>query len=337
MVKIFIDPGHGGRDGGASFGGLVEKDLTLKMSKKIRDQLKGYKDVEVRLSRTTDKYVGLKERARLANQWGADYFLSIHINAGGGTGYESFVYNETKNKGTRKLRKVIHGEVVNKINVTDRGRKQKNLSVLRNTSMSAMLSENLFIDHDEDARKLKKDSFLDDLASGHVKGLVKAFNLVRGSKTKQESKNKNKASKSKVNKTASYTGNSIVDYLKRKNIDHSKANRKKLAKEYGVKGYDYSAKKNTELLNAMRKGKPKSSSNKSSYVGKRVESKVNGLRFYNKLSWSDKDVVGHVNRGIGFPTIVSKHKVGKGHQYKVKNSKGHVYYITASNKYVNVK
>jgi|SRR5690625_142453 len=69
----------------------------------------------------------------------------------------------------------------------------------------------------------------------------------------------------------------------------------------------------------------------------RVESKVNGLRFYNKPSWADKDVVGRVDKGIGFPTIVKKVKVGKGHQYQVKNSKGATYYITAADKYVRVE
>ncbi|WP_217588719.1 LysM peptidoglycan-binding domain-containing protein [Lentibacillus saliphilus] len=79
------------------------------------------------------------------------------------------------------------------------------------------------------------------------------------------------------------------------------------------------------------------SNSKPSYVGKRVESKHNGtLRFYSKASWSDSHVAGHLKRGYGFPTIVSKVKVGSGYQYKVKNSKGDTYYVTASNKYVRV-
>lgn len=72
-----------------------------------------------------------------------------------------------------------------------------------------------------------------------------------------------------------------------------------------------------------------------SYVGKRVEAKVD-LRFYSKPSWADKDVVGTVNAGLGF-TIVDKLMVGSAYQYKVKNSKGAIYYITASDKYVTVK
>ena len=67
-----------------------------------------------------------------------------------------------------------------------------------------------------------------------------------------------------------------------------------------------------------------------------LKSKVNGLRFYAKPSWEDKDVVGTVNKGIGFPTVVEKIKVGSAYQYKVKNSKGATYYITASDKYVEV-
>lgn len=64
-------------------------------------------------------------------------------------------------------------------------------------------------------------------------------------------------------KPSEYTGGSIVDYLKSIGESSSTANRRKLAKEYGVKGYDLSAKKNTELLNKMRKGKPAAKPKKS--------------------------------------------------------------------------
>ncbi|HAM1439094.1 TPA: N-acetylmuramoyl-L-alanine amidase [Listeria monocytogenes] len=83
--------------------------------------------------------------------------------------------------------------------------------------------------------------------------------------------------------------------------------------------------------------KPATPMPNNSYKNKKLVSKVNGLRFYNKPSWSDKDVAGTVTKGIGFPTIVSKVKVGTAYQYKVKNSKGATYYITASDKYVELK
>lgn len=71
--------------------------------------------------------------------------------------------------------------------------------------------------------------------------------------------------------------------------------------------------------------------------GKRVESIYPGkLRFYNKPSWQDQDVFGYLTKGQGFPTMVEKIKVGTGHQYKVKNSKGATFYVTASSQYVKL-
>ncbi|HDR8162923.1 TPA: N-acetylmuramoyl-L-alanine amidase, partial [Bacillus cereus] len=74
----------------------------------------------------------------------------------------------------------------------------------------------------------------------------------------------------------------------------------------------------------------------SSIVGKRVVSKVNNLRFYDVPSWQDKDVAGSVDAGLGF-TIDAKVNVNGSSQYKVHNSKGKVYYVTANKNYVYVK
>lgn len=74
----------------------------------------------------------------------------------------------------------------------------------------------------------------------------------------------------------------------------------------------------------------------SSVVGKRVISKVDDLRFYDSASWSDKDVAGTVDEGLGF-TIDAKVSVNGSPQYKVHNSKGTTYYLTASEAYVYVK
>jgi N-acetylmuramoyl-L-alanine amidase len=74
---------------------------------------------------------------------------------------------------------------------------------------------------------------------------------------------------------------------------------------------------------------------KDPQAGKRVEAIVNDLTFYNKPTWDKKYSVGTVDKGLGF-TIVKKVKVDDAYQYEVKNSKGVVYYITASTKYVKV-
>lgn len=178
MVKIYIDAGHGGTDGGATSGGVLEKDLTLQISKEIQSLLKLYKDVKIKMSRTGNQTRSLAYRTNEANKWGADLFVSVHINAGGGTGFESYIHNSLKDKSTtNKRRNIIHDEIMKKIKVKDRGKKKANFHVLRQSKMSSLLTENLFIDTTADRNKLKKKTFIKDLAQGHVNGIVKVFNL----------------------------------------------------------------------------------------------------------------------------------------------------------------
>lgn len=82
--------------------------------------------------------------------------------------------------------------------------------------------------------------------------------------------------------------------------------------------------------------KPPAKPKAPSIAGKRVESKVDSLRFYSKPTWDAKYQAGIVSKGLGF-TIISKITVEGSPQYKVKNSAGMIFYITASDKYVDVK
>lgn len=79
---IVIDAGHGGKDGGAvgNNGKWIEKDIVLKVSLKIGDELKkkGYK---VFYTRTSDKFINLRDRTKIANDKKANLFISIHANA----------------------------------------------------------------------------------------------------------------------------------------------------------------------------------------------------------------------------------------------------------------
>jgi N-acetylmuramoyl-L-alanine amidase len=177
MVKVFIDPGHGGTDPGAVGNGLQEKNLTLQIATRIKDILTlEYDNVSIRMSRTGDQTVSLTERTNAANAWGADFFLSVHINAGGGTGYEDYVYPGV-GAPTTTYQNNIHTEVIKLVDFYDRGKKQANFHVLRETSMPALLAENGFIDNANDAAKLKSSTFIENLARGYVNGIVKSFNL----------------------------------------------------------------------------------------------------------------------------------------------------------------
>lgn len=191
MVKLYLDVGHGGSDPGAVGNGLKEKDLTLQISKKINDLLKDYEGITVKMSRSTDKTLSLKQRTDEANKWGADILLSIHINAGGGTGFESFIYNGNVSYNTVKYRDTIHNEIMKQLKgVRDRGKKRANFHMLRESKMSAILTENMFIDTKKDADKLKKQSFINQVAQGHVNGIVKLFNLKKKKTSSKPSTNK---------------------------------------------------------------------------------------------------------------------------------------------------
>lgn len=96
LFKLYLDPGHGGTDSGAIGNGLQEKDLTLDIALRIRTLLlNNYENVDVNMSRETDVFVSLAERTNAANNWQADYFLSIHINSADSSsanGYEDYIY-----------------------------------------------------------------------------------------------------------------------------------------------------------------------------------------------------------------------------------------------------
>lgn len=181
LFKLFLDPGHGGKDPGAVGNGMEEKDITLAIAKQIHDILTNhYRNVSVKMSRTTDKFVSLKERTDAANSWGATFFLSIHINSGNGTGFESYIYPEAGIT-TETYQKTIHQEVLKLNDLKDRGRKTADFHVLRESIMPALLTENGFIDTASDAKKMKQSSWIEDVAQGHVNGLAKAFGLKKKS------------------------------------------------------------------------------------------------------------------------------------------------------------
>lgn len=188
-IKVWLDAGHGGTDSGAVGNGLKEKDLTLTMAKKVGEILTSeYENVEVLYSRTTDKTLSLKERTDMANKANANYFFSIHVNAGGGTGYEDYVYNGKIQSTTEANRKIVHDEVIpvlQKYGIKDRGMKKANFHVLRETKMPAMLVETLFIDNVNDAGFLKNQNFINDISIAYATGIAKALGLKKKLKSQQ--------------------------------------------------------------------------------------------------------------------------------------------------------
>jgi N-acetylmuramoyl-L-alanine amidase len=187
-MRIVIDPGHGGADPGAVGNGLQEKKITYDIAYRIKKQLSRMKcevlviqPSEFNPNSTSKDELAIP--AQRANQLKADYFLSVHINAGGGEGFESHVYPSASGKQADKLRNVLHSQVMQylaKYGVKDRGKRYSNFYVLRQTNMPAVLIECGFIDSAKDATLLKDNTFLEGLSNEIAYGLIIALGLERG-------------------------------------------------------------------------------------------------------------------------------------------------------------
>ena len=193
---VYIDSGHGGTDSGASFYGAYEKKLNLSVGKYLKNELekKGY---TVIMSRETDTFVPLTDRALEANKLGADIFISLHHNSMGGSGtgkgIETFLFHKVAsgfgqetNKNNFKLNdpriseslnlaENVHSNLIKSTGMYDRGVKGNNFNVLRNTHIPAVLVELGFIDNRNELAIIKSTSFQKNAASAMANGIDKYF------------------------------------------------------------------------------------------------------------------------------------------------------------------
>jgi len=104
---IVIDPGHGGEDQGAKgVDGILEKNIVLEVSKELEQLLRNRLRAKTFLTRTTDVFIPLAERTKLANDRNADLFVSIHANASEyktAQGIETYYLDNTNEKSSLKL------------------------------------------------------------------------------------------------------------------------------------------------------------------------------------------------------------------------------------------
>lgn len=172
---IAIDPGHGGEDQGGSGSGILEKDVTLDIGQRVQQKLDAA-GADVVMTRETDVFIPLEERASLANAADASSFVSIHTNAfnGSASGTEHFYYAGSQEGAA--LASMIQEEMVKALGTTDRGMDEADFSVLRNTDMPAVLAEVAFIDESSDAEKLRSSAFKEAAADAVVRGLERYYN-----------------------------------------------------------------------------------------------------------------------------------------------------------------
>ncbi|CZB23617.1 cell wall hydrolase/autolysin [Streptococcus suis] len=198
---VYIDPGHGGRDSGASYGGIHEKNLALSVSNKLRENLLQY-GINVLMTRTGDYDVDFKtERSRMTNASNADLFISIHFNATGAgvsnaTGIETYWYQynpeyqpkinkEMHNNPTRLaeseiLANKVQESLIKETGAVNRGVRRETFAVLRETAIPAILVELGFMDNPSELQVIKQDSYHTRLAKALAQGVMNWYGAVEG-------------------------------------------------------------------------------------------------------------------------------------------------------------
>lgn len=187
---IYIDPGHGGPDGGAGDQGALEKDIALKVSKKLRDYLQQQgalvlmtreDDIDLADSSTKGysrrKVEDLKKRLQTINESDADLYLSIHLNAipspkwSGAQTFYSPKFTENK-----RLAKFIQAELIRNLENTNREAKiLNNVYLVKNANKPGALVEVGFLSNPQERSQLKTDKYQEKIAGSIYNGVMRYF------------------------------------------------------------------------------------------------------------------------------------------------------------------
>lgn len=192
---IVLDPGHGGHDSGARGAWGVEKDFNLDVAKRTRDILvrKGYR---VLMTRETDRFIPLEERARFANRHPDAIFISIHFNSSHNRqarGIETFVLaprgvpsfaqdgprvsdfrlcrGNKRDAENMALATAMHASMIRRLNMPDRGIKRARFLVIREVEIPGVLLEGGFLSNANDSRMVASGNYRQQMAYSIVEAV----------------------------------------------------------------------------------------------------------------------------------------------------------------------
>ena len=176
MATIVLDPGHGGHDPGAVNGSRREKDDNLRLGLALRPRFQA-QGLRVIMTRDTDVFVSLDERSAISNRNNADIFVSLHRNAfdnPAANGVETLVHPDA-NAATRRHAQNVQNALVAVGVQSDRGVRNMNFAVLRNTRAPAMMVELGFISNARDNQLF--DQNFDAYAEAITRAVVQSLGL----------------------------------------------------------------------------------------------------------------------------------------------------------------
>lgn len=185
-MLICIDPGHGGADPGAIANGVRECDTNLAIGLRLRDRLVAH-GFRVIMTRTTDRLpmggsdinADLSYRAALANRNSADLFLSIHADSGppAANGVAAWIYPGARGTRTETIAHMLVDSVAAFTGQLNRGVRDGDFCVLRETTMDAVLMEMFFITNPDEARLAVTEEYQSKAVEGLVNGICRAFGI----------------------------------------------------------------------------------------------------------------------------------------------------------------
>ncbi len=179
---IYLDPGHGGKDPGATYGGVKEEDINLSIALKLKENLEN-KGAVVYLTRTGDYDLapkGIKERKRadlyrrsvLINNSGCDLYLSLHLNATKSTSwYGAQVFYDDINKNNIELAKILQKQLKKDLKTNRKIKEVKDGYLYRRVKVPGVLIEMGFLSNPGERNKLKKDSYQKLVSNSISKGI----------------------------------------------------------------------------------------------------------------------------------------------------------------------
>ena len=173
IIRVVLDAGHGGKDGGTYQNDVLEKNINLAVTLYVEEIL-STQDMELVLTRDEDVFLSLEERAYIANKVNADFFVSIHCNYYDGeepvSGMECYYYPGSEEG--LKCAKVINSKLKEEKSFKVRSPKADDLYVLENTDMTAILVELGYISDEAERQKLTRKDYQKLLATKISEGIL---------------------------------------------------------------------------------------------------------------------------------------------------------------------
>jgi N-acetylmuramoyl-L-alanine amidase len=170
FTTVVIDAGHGGKDPGCVWNGMYEKTLCLDVAKRLKDLLRE-REMRVVMTRDSDRFLELHERAVISNRQENAVFVSIHFNAAKDRSISGFEVHYRSPRG-KKLADAIGDGISKAVKTHRRDGDWQDYKVLRETRAPAVLVECGFISHKGEAERCGTRAHRQALAKGIAAGIL---------------------------------------------------------------------------------------------------------------------------------------------------------------------